>query len=60
MFPCYAWEQRTKIKLIIPKYWHGYEMKLFDKKMEALGKYLEFEVEYLSAKNIKSLGCSMK
>lgn len=41
------------------KYWNGHETKLFCELTEALGTYLHFDIEYLSAENMGSLGaCS--
>ncbi len=38
------------------KYWNGHEMKLFCEITAALGTYLHFEIEYLSADRLRSIG----
>ncbi len=35
------------------KYWNGHEIKLFCDIMKALGTYLHFDIEYLSAKTLQ-------
>lgn len=37
------------------KYWSGPEMKVFCEIMEALGKFLDFEIEYLPSEELRSL-----
>ena len=38
------------------KYWNGYEMKLFCTITAALRHYLHFEIEYLSAEQMRRIG----
>jgi adenylate cyclase class IV len=52
---CWVSEDDANI-YIQHKYWDGHEMKLFCDIIEALGKYLNFEIEYLSAEMIRSIG----
>jgi adenylate cyclase class IV len=52
---CWISEDDAKI-YIQHKYWNGHEMKLFCDITEALGKYLHFETEYLSAEKMRSIG----
>ncbi len=37
------------------KYWNGSEMKVFCEIMESLGKFLQFEIEYLPAETLRKI-----
>lgn len=51
---CWIREDGASIS-IDHKYWNGHEIKLFCNIMEALGTYLHFDIEYLSAEKLQSL-----
>jgi hypothetical protein len=52
---CWIYEGDDTIS-IQHKYWNGHEMKLFCDLMAVLGTYLHFEIEYLSAEKMRSIG----
>ncbi len=53
----HCWVEEDSARIYIQhKYWNGHEMRLFCDIMEALGAYLHFDIEYLSAEKLRRPG----